>query len=130
MRERFYRFMQGRYGNDQFGRFLLVVTLIFMVISIVGPDIFYLLAMGLLIYSYFRMFSKNIYARRAENEWYLRKQAKVRGFFASQQKDFVQRKTHHIYRCPNCRQKIRIPRGHGRVEIRCPKCSTRFIKKS
>ena len=34
------------------------------------------------------------------------------------------------YRCPKCRQKLRVPRGRGRIQISCPRCGTQFIKKS
>lgn len=130
MREKLYRFMYGRYGTDQFSKFLTILAFICLIFSFLGPDIFYLLALLLLIYSYFRMFSKNLYKRRQENSKYLQYEYKVRQFWSTQKRDFKQRKTHHIYKCPSCRQKIRIPRGKGKVEVRCPKCSITFIKKS
>ena len=40
------------------------------------------------------------------------------------------RKLYHYYRCPQCRQKLRVPRGRGRIQISCPRCGTQFIKKS
>ena len=40
------------------------------------------------------------------------------------------RKLYHYYRCPKCRQKLRVPRGRGRIQISCPRCGTQFIKKS
>ncbi len=130
MREKLYRFMIGRYGNDRLNRFLLAISMACLVISLFGPRIFYLLAIAILVYVYFRMFSRNIYKRTMENNFYMRYEYKVKQYFATLKRDMNQRKTHHIYRCPSCRQKIRIPRGKGRIEIRCPKCSQTFIKKS
>ncbi len=130
MREKFYRFMQGRYGSDQFNRFLMILVIVCLVISWFGPDAFYLVGIGILIYAYFRMLSKNIYKRRAENSAYLQYEYKVKRTFATWKRDMAQRKTHHIYRCPSCKQKIRIPRGKGKIEVRCPKCGCIFIKKS
>ena len=130
MKEKFSRFMYGRYGVDQFNQFLMMASFVCLIISFFGPNIFYLLALLLLIYCYFRMFSKNLYKRRGENTKYLQHLYKVKQFWNTQKRDLKQRKTHHIYKCPSCRQKIRIPRGKGKIEIRCPKCSTTFIKKS
>ena len=92
--------------------------------------VFYLLGWGCLIYAYFRMFSRNVRKRYDENVRFLNKTAKIRGFFKSQKNLMAQRKDYHIYTCPGCKQKIRIPRGKGKIEIRCPKCGTTFIKKS
>ena len=130
MKEKFYRFMQGRYGGDQLSRFLMILTVACMVLSLFVADFFYIIGFALLIYSYFRIFSRNRYKRQAENAVYLKYEYKVRQFFATWKRDMAQRKTHHIYRCPSCRQKIRVPRGKGKIEIRCPKCSNTFIKRS
>ena len=130
MKEKFYRFMQGRYGADQLSRFLMILTVVCMVLSLFGPDFFYIVGLALLIYAYFRIFSKNIYKRRVENTAYLKYEYKVRQAFATWKRDMQQRKTHHIYKCPSCKQKIRVPRGKGKIEIRCPKCNQTFIKKS
>lgn len=135
MKERIMRFMQGRYGVDTFCRFLLVAGLIvvflsaFLGSSVVGM-IFYLLGWVMIIYCYFRMFSRNVSKRYAENQAFLAKTYKIRSFFQKQKNIWNQRRVYHIYTCPNCRQKIRIPRGKGKIEIRCPKCGTTFIKKS
>lgn len=130
MREKLYRFMMGRYGNDQLNRFLMVLTLIFFAFSIFGMGLFYLLGLSCLLWAYFRMLSKNTYKRSLENNRYLKVEYKVRQSLSSFKSNIQQRKVYHIYKCPSCRQKIRIPRGKGKIEIRCPKCSRTFIKKS
>ncbi|MDO4333533.1 MAG: hypothetical protein Q4C58_12730 [Eubacteriales bacterium] len=130
MKEKLMRFMQGRYGVDQFGRFLTWASMILLIVSMFFGQIWFLAALLVLIYNYFRMFSKNIAKRYAENQKYLASTARLRQFFSKKKYGLGQRKTHHIYRCPNCRQKIRVPRGRGKIEIRCPKCDARFVKKS
>ena len=123
--------MYGRYGVDSLGKFTLGLGIAAAVMTwFTDTAIFPILSWALLIYTYFRMFSKNIYKRAAENRLYMEKTYKLRCFFARQKNMMSDRKTHHIYKCPGCGQKIRIPRGKGRIEIRCPKCSTTFIKKS
>lgn len=131
MKEKLMRFMYGRNGVDSLGKFVLVISIIVMLLAGWTDSLIlsYLSWVGI-IYLYFRMFSRNIYKRSSENQWYLNKTYKIRTFFYRQKNLLLQRKTHHIYKCPTCRQKIRVPRGKGRIEIRCPKCNTRFIKKS
>ena len=131
MKEKLIRFMQGRYGADQFGRFLSAVCIVLLVISMFSRhQIWFLLALADMIYQYFRMFSKNIPKRYAENQKYLAVTARCRREFLKKKNELAQRRTHHIYRCPSCGQKIRIPRGRGKIEVRCPKCSTKFMKNS
>ena len=131
MKEKLMRFMYGRYGVDTFGKFLLWSGVILMLItSIFHFRIFYVIGWAFVIYSYYRMFSRQTYKRALENQKFLQHTSKIRGFFAKQKYMAAQRKTHHIYKCPNCKQKIRVPKGKGKIEIRCPKCQTTFIKKS
>lgn len=131
MKEKFMRFMYGRYGIDSLGKFLVSLALIFIVAAnFAQSSLLSTLAWLLIIYAYFRIFSKNTYKRSAENQKYLAKTYKIRCWFARQKNMLVQRKTHHIYKCPSCKQKIRVPRGKGKIEIRCPKCNTTFIRKS
>lgn len=130
MKEKLYRFMQGRYGNDQFNRFLMAVTVICFVLSLFGLRPFYVLGIVFFVYTYFRMLSRNRYKRSAENSAYLKYEYKVKQKISVFMRDMKQRKTHHIYKCPSCRQKIRIPRGKGKIEVRCPKCGQTFIKRS
>ncbi len=130
MREKLMRFMMGRYGNDRLNQFLMIAALVFMVLSMFGPNLFYILAFGTMIYAYFRMFSRNIAKRSRENQWYLVSEMKVRGFFKKKKRELKQLKEYHIYKCPGCGQKIRVPRGKGKIAVRCRKCGTEFIKKS
>ncbi len=135
MKEKFMRFMQGRYGVDTFSRFLLVAGLIVVFLAaLAGGNIFgtvfYLLGWFLIIYCYFRMFSRNVSKRYAENQAFLNKTYRIRSYFQKQKNIWKQRSEYHIYTCPRCRQKIRIPRGKGKIEVRCPKCGETFIRKS
>lgn len=130
MKEKMYRFMQGRYGNDNLNRFLLILSVVFWVISMfTSPRLYFVGFVGLAL-TYFRMLSRNRYKRAAENRAYLKYENAVKASWNRWRAAGRQRKTHHIYGCPSCKQKIRIPKGKGRIEITCPKCRHTFIKKS
>lgn len=131
MKEKLMRFMSGRYGVDSLGKFALIAGVIIVVLAgLFDSTVFYFLAWGLIILSYFRMFSKNIYKRSGENQKFLNKTYKIRCWFAKQKNISAQKKIYHIYKCPTCKQKIRVPKGKGKIEVRCPKCSTHFVKNS
>ena len=129
MKERFQRFMMGRYGMDAFSKFLMIMWLILWGVNIfVNSGTLSLLSLGLLFYMYYRMFSRNIQKRYQENIKYLNIKNRIVSKFRSKKSMMNQRKTHHIYKCPTCKQKIRIPKGKGRICITCPKCKTEFTK--
>ena len=126
-RERLNRFMAGRYGQDEFSAFLMIVTLILLVLeSIIRVPFLSMVTLLLLAYSWFRILSRNIPARYAENQKFLELRGRVTGFFRNRGNRAEDLKNFHIYRCPKCGQKIRIPRGKGMIVITCPKCRTEF----
>ena len=131
MREKFARFMSGRYGADQLSRFMVTAALVLMVINLfLGWGILSILVLALLVLCYFRMFSRNYQKRYEENLRYTQATARYR-YWLSKQKDlWKQRKVYHIYRCPSCKQKVRVPRGKGKIIVTCPKCRTEFQKRS
>jgi len=131
MRERLQRFMIGRYGIDELSRFLMIFALILCVLDIfVDNGLLGILFMALIFFIYYRMFSRNYSKRYQENQKYLSIKNKIVSKFNFEKSMMQQRKTHHIYKCPTCGQKIRIPRGKGRICITCPKCKTEFTKTS
>ena len=68
-REKMQQFMYGRYGNDQLSRVYLGITLVLLVLSLFTRwTIFYIAGIALLIYCYYRMFSKNITKQIPESE--------------------------------------------------------------
>lgn len=131
MREKIQRFMIGRYGGDEFNRFLMGVTMVSVVLDLfIRTHFIYLLGAVCLILCYCRMLSKNIGRRSQENQKYLNLVFKAKEGWMNTKFKFNQTRKYHIYKCPNCGQKIRIPRGKGKISIHCPKCSKDFIKHS
>ena len=115
LRMQFQRFMIGRYGMDQFGRFLssLLLALIifnFLIPAALPSRILWALEWIVLIILYARMFSKNINKRYQENEAFLRRQFYVSEWWKKWKFRFQESRKYHIYRCPNCKQKVRVPR--------------------
>ena len=135
MRDKFNKFMQGRYGVDGLSRFTLGLALFCVVVgsfirtSAVG-GLLDMAGLALIVYTYYRILSRDYAKRSSENQKYLEKTQKIRMQFQKEKNMMEQRKTHHIYKCPGCGQKIRIPRGKGKIEIECPKCHVKFIKRS
>lgn len=127
--------MQGRYGVDQFTNFLVFGALLLLLLEmfIKVPLIRFLLnilSVAAIIFAYFRILSRNHSKRYSENERYIKYQNNIKFFIARKKSHMQQRKTHHIYKCPQCGQSIRVPKGKGRIAITCPKCYTEFIKRS
>ena len=128
MRNRFSRFMAGRYGQDQLNRFLLIIAMILFIISMFRMYFIYWIALALLIYTIYLSLSRDVYRRSAENTWYINKTNGIRRFFRRKKNEFSQRKVYSFFKCPLCGQRVRVPKGKGHIRITCPKCRREFEK--
>lgn len=123
--------MMGRYGTDDLSRHLIGVEFVLLLINNFWKNsILPFLILVILIYVYYRMFSRDYNKRYAENMKFLSFKNKIIYQFSRQKSEMQQRKIYHIYRCPSCKQKIRVPKGKGNIIVTCPKCRTEFQKKS
>lgn len=132
MRNKLMQFMQGRYGVDQLGDFLNKVVLIMLVLDvlIINSRAWYYLTLVLIIFEFQRMLSKNHQRCYKQNQWFLDKTAGIRRRFGKEKAYHDMKKTYHIYTCKQCGQKIRIPKGKGKIIVTCPKCGNEFQKRS
>lgn len=116
-----FRFMSGRYGTDRLNTVILCVGVAASILSaflqhlLIGR-IAWVLSYALMIWAIFRSLSRNINKRYQENRRFLL------------MLDRIKDRKNRYFLCPRCRQTVRVPRGRGRINIRCPKCGERFIK--
>jgi hypothetical protein len=134
MKQRFAKFMYGRYGMDELSKFLSYAGLAVLIVSMFLPQsvktIVFLLAVLLVALTYFRSFSKNIEKRRAENAKYLQRRQRVTDALRLRREMWKQRKSFKFFKCPSCKAVLRVPKGKGKLRIVCKKCGTAFEKKS
>lgn len=131
LRENLQRFMYGRYGFDQYGRFIFDAVFVVIIMNMfIRSPILYYVELALIIYGYFRILSKNHAKRYSENVKFLGIKNQCMGVIQRKRRLMEERKVNHIYTCPSCKQKIRVPKGKGKIEITCPKCHTKFVKRS
>ena len=119
-------FFAGRNGYDALAKRALWSSVILMLLSSFIPvdwlgSTVYAVSMAGVIYSWFRMFSKDLDKRQKENQAFLTRQnqRKLR---------WQQRKTHRFYRCPQCKTVLRVPKGKGKINIACKTCGNHFVK--
>jgi hypothetical protein len=133
---RFARFMQGRYGMDELAKAQSVFIWIILILSLVFSWVPYLsfvlsiLFWAAIIYMYFRVFSKNISKRYTENQKYLYYRSKFFNKRERMKKEHAQKGAYRFFSCPGCKQRVRIPKGRGKICITCPKCRMEFVKRT
>ncbi len=124
------RFMAGRYGGDHLNLFLIALYLILYVVFVFTRLLaFELLGTVLLFISLFRSLSRNLERRRAENNRFLQLVRPISRKWAALRAR-AQDREHRYFKCPNCGQQMRVPRGKGRITVHCRSCGAVFEEKS
>jgi hypothetical protein len=130
-KEKLAAFMYGRYGTDALSKFMLIMYLaIAVLVLFVKSTVLYFILQGvslaLCVLIFFRMFSRNILRRTAENACYLRIKKGIREKIFLQRNKWKYRKTHVYRKCPRCGVQIRLRRVKGDHRCACPKCGESF----
>ena len=125
------KFMSGRRGADELSMALLIAGVVLSMLSgILGLRILYVLSLVVYIFALYRMFSKNIQKRYAENVAFLKfwrgGSSSVRQFFNR----LKNMKKYKYFKCPECQSRLRLPRGVGEVTVTCGKCRHAFKQKA
>ena len=118
------RMMYGRYGVDQLNFFLLGVYFVCYLLS--G-----LLRLRLLsrLAAVCRALSRQLDRRRAENDQFLELAGPMIHRY-NVNKCRRRDKEHLYFKCPNCGQQLRVPKGKGRISITCRSCGVTFEEKT
>ena len=124
------RMMYGRYGGDQLSFFLIGLYVVLYVLSYL-PHMGFLSWVGLLllVWSLYRSLSRQIDRRRAENARFMALAGPVIRWF-KMRRTIHRDRDHRYFRCPNCGQYLRVPRGKGKITVNCRSCGVTFEEKS
>lgn len=122
-------FMVGRYGTDQLSMAILILGMILTFVGdLIKSTIMIRLSYLAFILCAYRILSKNIASRKQENNKFLKLWNPLRNLMQSKFMQLKQRKDYKYFKCPNCKQTMRAPRGKGKIAVTCQKCKTKFIQ--
>ena len=123
--------MRGRRGPDDIAVFCTNVAVILVVINLFARVSWLSwIALALLAYSIFRIQSKNLGPRAKENEAFLKALGPARPWIQNPKAAFAEAKQYKHVKCSSCGQRVRVPRGKGKLRVTCPKCKQKFEVKS
>lgn len=131
MRQQMEGWLYGRNGMDDFAKICYGIGLFLLFMNFfIHSRWVSLVSMGFLCYALFRIFSKNIGKRQKENMMFLQLIRGPEKYVHLYRLRIQNRKESRYYLCKGCEQIIRVPRGKGRIEITCPRCKKKFVKRT
>ena len=122
---------QGRNGADELSSIAANVAIVLIIVSLFARTSWIVLAaLVLLGYSWWRISSKDVVKRSRENEALVARLGPVAAWLVNPVAAAGEARKYKHLSCPSCAQRVRVPRGKGKVRIICPKCHTRFEGKA
>jgi hypothetical protein len=122
--EKIKKFMYGRYGPDELYSFLFTVYIILLIINIFAKSfLINIISLIIVIYMFYRFFSKKIYDRSDENQLYLHIKKNICKPFRVIRMNFNDK--NHIYKlCYKCGTILKFPiqSKAGYKKATCPRC--------
>lgn len=120
-------FMYGRYGVDELYYGLFTAWFVLVIVNMFArSSVIYLLETVALVYSIWRVLSRNYEKRRRENAAFLKIWKPVKNYLLYCKDRIKDIKTFRYRKCPKCRAIIKLPNKRGKHTTRCPKCGERF----
>lgn len=137
MREKINRIFSGRQGMDEFSKALFWAGLCFLLLSVLTANIlkgvfsliFTWFGLMMLIFSFVRAFSRRLGQREMENNAYLALRQKQRHSRQAAKDRRAQSKDYRFFKCPGCGTMLRVPRGKGKIHIKC-RCGYTLYRKT
>lgn len=125
------KFMYGRYGVDQFSMFLMVLSIVLSIVfRLVGINYLYFINSLILVYVLYRTFSKDTNKRYRENYKFITAVKPVTSLYRKLVRRFNDRKEYKYFTCVQCKQELRLPKGKGKIQVTCPKCKSKYTKRT
>lgn len=120
----FRKFMSNRYGVDELSNFMVIISIvIFIIYKITNISLLNWISLLTIGFAYYRVFSKNYKDRYSENQKFL-------NYINRFKERFKNRRIFKYFKCPVCNQRVRVPKGKGKIKITCPKCKNKMIRRT
>ncbi len=123
--------LQGRQGPDDLAVFSMNLAIVVVVVNLFAR-VSWLgwVALVLIAYSMFRIQSKNLGSRARENEAFLKALGPARPWVQNPRAAWAELRAYKHVKCASCKQRVRVPRGKGKLRVTCPRCKTKFEVRS
>ncbi len=122
--------LSGRYlscGIDSLTKALAIICIILSVINLfIGSIILYLIQTILIFWMFYRLVSRNIYARQKENQKVINVINRFKNYIFLRKRIKTDKSTHVYKKCPHCLVMLRLPKRPGEHNVVCPRCKNSF----
>lgn len=137
MKKWFENLFVGRQGMDELSKALFwsglgifAMAVLIAMLGVTGlAGLLQWIAIFAVIYAFVRAFSRNLMQRERENYAFLSLKAKRHGQLDAAKERRRQSKDYRFFKCPGCHTWLRVPKGKGKIHIKC-KCGYMLYRKT